>query len=135
MFSRPSFLLNLFVPPPIAASLIGIGASVNTLSFAPFALLPMMIAVAYLYAGLPSLAHALILQRCYRQGHAPNGKRALTVSTLNGLLAGTAIYLFFVCIGGIAETLALLLFLPLGAATGALNALLHRIPYSYPAAP
>lgn len=130
------FALNLLAPAPIAATLIAIGACVNTASLDPLALLPLMVLVGYLYAGLPSLAHALILQRhCYRRGDDPRRKRALTVSTLNGLLAGTAIYFFFVCIGGFAETLGMLLFPPLGAVTGALNALLHRIPCRIPRRP
>lgn len=122
------FCLNLLAPPALAVLLlVALGSLVGASSFRALASMPAMLAIAYLYAGLPSLVHACILHFTYRRGLAPQSGRALALSTLNGLLAGLAIALFFATAGGGGATDGPWIMVPVGAATGAINALLHRI--------
>jgi hypothetical protein len=131
MNNRARFCLNLLAPPPIAAVLFAVGSCIGSTSFEPLAWLPVMVLVAYLYAGLPSLLHALIMGALYRRGVNPCGVRALAFSSLNGLVAGLMIYLFIAALTGTIEGSAGLLWLsPLGAATGAANALLQRLIFT-----
>lgn len=123
------FALNLLAPTPIAAtillstaSLLEKGESTGALSW-----FPIYVLFGYLYAILPSLAHAWWLHRRYRAGLDPRSRRSVTLSTASGLCAGLIIGCMFGSLGG------LLMFIALGAATGALNGLLHFLIRAKPA--
>ncbi len=123
---RLRFVLNLLAPAPLAATLLALlmlaeNPSWEALGFALYATL-----FAYVFAILPSLAHALWLQRRYATGLAPRSARAVGLSTLSGTAAGLAIGLFFVIVSH-GDPGGLLMFVPLGAAVGALNGLLQFI--------
>ena len=129
MSALARFCLNLFAPAPIASLLFAFGFCIAGETFEPLLGLPIFLLVAYLYAGIPSLAHACILHVAYRRGVDPKSAGALALSTLNGLLAGTAIVLFIAIATGDNAVGALwCIMLAMGAVTGALNALLHRVP-------
>ena len=129
MPSPSRFCLNLFAPGAIASLLFAFGFCIAGETFEPLLGLPIFLLVAYLYAGIPSLAHACILHVAYRRGVDPKSTGALALSTLNGLLAGTAIVLFIAITTGDNAVGALwCIMLAMGAVTGAINALLHRVP-------
>lgn len=128
MTLRARFFLNLFAPPTIASLFFAVSFCVAGRSFEPLLGLPIILLVACFYAGLPSLAHACVLAIAYRRGLAPESRRALALSSLNGLLAGALIGLLIAAQSGGRDFTFGLILLPIGAATGAINALLHRLP-------
>ena len=124
MRPRLRFAIDFLSPTPIAALLFTVGVAITERAPEAVVAFPFVVLLGYVYAILPSLAHALWMRRCYRRGMEPRSLRAAGIMTLSGLLAGSAIggHIFFAGAGSFA-----LLFPPLGAATGALNALLHRL--------
>lgn len=130
------FVLNLLAPVPVAVLLYLSVAAIWTLVVGnadtefegtgqQLRWLAVFLIFGYLFAGLPSLAHALFMERRYRRGLDPRSRQALRVSTLSGLCAGFVIGgLFALSAGHIGP---LLTFVSLGAAAGALTALLHQL--------
>lgn len=121
---RRRFALNLLAPAPLAVLILtGVylvkEPSWQLLGFAAYATL-----FAYVFAILPSLVHALVLDAGYKASLRPRSLRALLLSTFNGSVAGLAIGLFFTMLSH-GDPGGLLMFIPLGAATGALNGLLQ----------
>lgn len=121
------FILNILTPTPLAALLLVVFFAVqkNTppLSKLPAAFLGLTL-MGYIFAILPSLAHAWWLHRRYRAGLDPRSLRAAGISTVSGALAGLAIGLVF-AFDHHDPSGPLRMFVPLGAAAGALNGLLH----------
>lgn len=85
-----------------------------------------------MFALLPSVAHALWLQNRYRAGVAPRSALAIGYSILTGTIAGLTIGLFFMVTSG-GDAGGLLMMIPLGAATGALNGVLQFLIREQPA--
>ena len=130
------FLLNLLGPAPIAAALLIFTFAVleNGRFVEAVRWLPIYVLFGYLYAILPSAAHAWWLHRRYRAGLSPRSQRAVGLSAASGFCAGLAIALLF-AVPNIGNIGSALLFIPLGAATGALNGLLQFLIRETPAAP
>ncbi len=122
---RTRFLLDVFAPPLIAALLFMIAICVDERSLRPLAILPFVVFMAYTFAVLPSVVHALFMRSRYLRGTPPGGGRALLLSTLSGLAAGAMIALVITGTSGGPE--AFLVLLPMGAFTGAINAGLQRL--------
>ncbi len=122
------FVLNLLSPAPIAATLLLTAAAIleNGHFTESLRWLPIYVFFGYLYALLPSAAHAWWLHRRYRAGLDPRSGRAIALSTVSGFCAGLAVGLFLAAMAN-GNPGGLLIFVPLGAATGALNGLLHRL--------
>lgn len=118
------FALNLLAPAPLAALSLTIVFFAKEPSWPALGFLAYATLFAYVFAILPSLVHALVLDACYRAGLAPRSLRAVLFSTFTGAIAGLAIGLFFAATSG-GDPGGLLMFIPLGAATGTLNGLLQ----------
>ncbi len=128
------FALNLLAPAPLAASILTLISFAERPSWQSLAFVLYATPFAYVFALLPSVAHALWLQNRYRAGVSPRSARAVGFSTLTGTIAGLTIALFFMLTSG-GNRGDSLMFIPLGAATGALNGLLQFLIRETPAAP
>lgn len=124
MNTRARFALDLLGPPFIASVLFTLILAIDQRNVAAINLLPFIVPFGYAFAILPSLAHALWMRHRYRRGLDPRSPRAAGIMALTGLGAGAAIAPLFLNLQGAG---AFLIFLPLGAVTGAVNALLHRM--------
>lgn len=118
------FALNLLAPAPLAASLLTLVFFLENPSWESLAFVIYATLFAYVFAILPSVAHALWMRSRYLAGLAPRSARAVAWSTMSGTLAGLAIGLFFVVVTE-GDPGGLMMFVPLGTATGAFNGLLH----------
>lgn len=118
------FALNLLAPSPLAATLLAFFSYTERPSWSSLGFALIVIPFAYGFAILPSLAHALWLHRRYATGLAPRSAHATGLSTLSGTAAGLAIGLYFFVVSH-GDPGGLLMFIPLGAATGTLNGLLQ----------
>lgn len=118
---RRRFALNLLAPSPLAATLLICTFSILEKRPLTEALrwLPIFILFGYIYAILPSLAHAWWLHRNYHRGLDPRSCRAIGFSSASGFCAGFVIGLITGNAG------AVLMFILLGATTGAINGLLQ----------
>jgi hypothetical protein len=119
------FALNLLAPAPLAASILTLFFIAENPSWQSLAFVLYATPVAYVFALLPSLAHALWLQNRYRAGMVPRSARAVGYSSLTGTIAGLSIGLFFMLTSGGDAGGGLLMMIPLGTATGALNGMLQ----------
>lgn len=128
------FTLNLLAPSPLAASILTVFFFAENPSWQSLAFVLYATPFAYVFALLPSAAHAVWLDRRYRAGVAPRSASAIGYSSLTGTIAGLIIGLFFMITSG-GDHGGLLMFIPLGAATGALNGLLQFLIRETPAAP
>ncbi|MEY4490179.1 MAG: hypothetical protein RIQ79_2687 [Verrucomicrobiota bacterium] len=129
MQHRARFALNLFAPVLIASVLLASGVALIEQNTTEFGLIYICIFYGYFFAGLPSLAHACFMHWRYRHGLDPRSRRAWGLMTLSGLCAGCLIGGFFAYA---ADPRMLLIFAMLGAATGTINALLHRLVSNHP---
>ncbi len=118
------FVLNLLAPAPLAATVLTLFFLAENPSWESLAFVAYATLFAYVFAILPSLAHALWLQRLYSAGLSPRSVRAVGFSTLSGTLAGLAIGLFFAAMTK-GDPGGLMMFIPLGTVTGVLNGFLH----------
>ncbi len=126
MKSWKRFAMNLLLPAPVAATLIGayglavsIGhGGLRAVNLVQGALL--VIVYAYFLAFVPSLLGALWMERLHRRGHSAPSARALVHSGLWGVLSGAAIAAYFLrpLPRDRAGLLALSVLVALGAATG-----------------
>jgi hypothetical protein len=118
--------MNLLLPAPVAATLIGayaVAVSIgdggpSAANLAQGALL--VVAYAYFLAIIPSLLGALWMEGLYRRGHAAGSARALVHSGLWGAFSGAAIagYFFRPFARGGAGLAGPSILVALGAATG-----------------
>lgn len=128
------FALNLLAPAPLAAGILTLIFFAENPSWQSLAFVLYATPFAYVFALLPSVAHALWLHNRYRAGVPPRSARAIGFSSLTGTIAGLGIGLFFMLSsGGIAG--GLLLMIPLGTATGALNGALQFLIREQPVSP
>lgn len=125
MNTRARFALDLLGPPFIASVLFTLGLAVAARTLESLAAFPAVLISGYAYAIVPGLAHALWMRSRYRAGLDPRSNRTVGIMILTGLGAGAAIAGLFLIVG--AGFHPFLIFLPLGAATGVFNALLHRM--------
>jgi hypothetical protein len=115
--NRPArFAMELLLPPILVAS-----------PFVAFALLFGqlevafgMLTFAYLLAGMPSIAFAVILELAFMAGLDPRGEGFVRLATWLGFIAGLGMAAF---VGGFT---AFILFAPLGIAGGVFTALIVR---------
>lgn len=117
------FALNLLAPAPVASALLAIVLAIME-GASEILLTTLLITLyAYIFAGLPSIAHACYLHARYTSGLPPHSKHAVWLSTASGTLAGFVLGV----IGGAASANWVLIFsaIALGAATGAINGLLQ----------
>jgi hypothetical protein len=117
------FALDPLAPIPVSSLLFTLAIALNGEGLEALLLFPFVVLYACIFAGLPSVAHALWMRRQYRAGAAPGGARALKRGALSGLLSGGVVGAFFFSLGAFP---ALVWFPLLGAATGLLSGLLQR---------
>jgi hypothetical protein len=85
-----------------------------------------MLTFAYLLAGIPSIAFAVILEVAFMAGLDPRGDGFVRFASWLGLIAGLAMAAFARGRGGGAHFTTFLLLAPLGIAGGAFTALIIR---------
>ncbi len=130
--SRTRFAVDFLAPPAIASAWVVAVFCVRERSPEPIATLPLVLIAACLYAGAPSLLHALFMRHLYRRGVVAGGRRALLWSSASGLFAGALILVALVrTSGGWMTALGAWWLLPLGAVTGASTAMIFRLRRFY----
>jgi hypothetical protein len=118
-------LLNFLLPPGIAALLGIAGIALYATGQTDWGSTLLLIPYAYAFAAIPSLVHVAIMERYYLRGGMIVGTRTLRVSSVSGLFAGLLVFLcLFAVAGGSVLKLEVFWIYPvLGAATGAITAL------------
>ena len=123
----PRVLANLLLPPGVATLLLYIPAALLGPLTPRWQEVAVVMLYAYGFAAVPSIAHALLMERCYRRGLLPSQGRAVIISSASGLLAGTLLAVIFL-VGSSFSALSRLWPYPLlGAVTGAVVGLLIRV--------
>ena len=118
------FFVNAALPAPIACFIL----------FAWFRALPSLrdtlvtVMLAYAYAGIPSLLHAVLMEWLYSRRVRPERGMAIAYSAASGVVAACLILLIAGLFRSFAGISALWFYLPLGAIVGALLALAILIP-------
>lgn len=118
-------VINLLLPPGIAATLIVGPPSLYSWKLPDWRTVIDVLFFAYLLAGIPSVIHTWIMEYFYRHGLLPSERKAVGVSSLSGLFAGFLIPFIFAVTFSHSDFLSLFLYYPaLGTATGAVTALM-----------
>lgn len=111
-------ILNLLLPPGIAACLLIAIISAIAREVPDRRVAGAVLVYAYLFAAVPGIGHAIVMERFYRRCFPPRPKGSIVRSAISGLAAGAAVSVMF----GAVDFKLLGVYSALGAISGALTA-------------
>jgi hypothetical protein len=94
-------LINLLSPPVIAAVFMFFPSVIQSHEFPDIKIIATVLMFAYLFAGIPSILHTILMEIIYSRGTSPTNGRAVLASSCSGLLSGVLVILTFVITSGI----------------------------------
>ena len=116
-------LANLMLPPCVATLLLLVPL-VLLGRVPPWKEVAVVMIYGYAFAAIPSAIHAIVMERFYRRGLLPTQGRAIGASTVSGLFAGLMVSIILAVASSSFSLEKLWVYPLLGAATGAVVALL-----------
>jgi hypothetical protein len=84
-------VVEVLAPSTLGALVIGLPTLISRHDFKAFSDISLLLLFGYLYAGLPSIAYALVLEVAFACGLRPVSWTAVALSSFLGLAAGTVI--------------------------------------------
>lgn len=125
----PRVLLNLLLPPGVAAVLLAGAMSIVQAELMDLRYAALLSLYAYAFASVPCVTHTLTMEFCYRRGLLPTRWKAVAFSTVSGAISGVLVVVGFGIRFGVLADLksAFLIYSALGAATGAVTAIIIKM--------
>lgn len=128
MKKTPRIILNLLLPPTIAAVLLYAVISIGSGELVDWRYGAAMVIYAYVFGSAPSVTHTLTMEFFYRRGLQPRQWKAVLISAVSGTVSGLLVVVCVAIAFGVLSSLAqaFLIYPALGTATGAVTALVIR---------